>query len=268
MKGKLSVVLGVILAGALVIVSCDSFFSSSWGEGSTREYSADNIDLNAGNVDSWVKNAKGNPKLAAELTEKIKRELQNGKLSEKDRAKLQAAGVNLALEASGIGPSMISNASDAINKLSSSDGGANALPDVLKDMQSDFKANNGSKAAGNLAAIVDGSLTKTPGDYKVGEAPQFDANSLYAKDAKASDVGQTVVLLALAVTDGKSMENIKLDELDEQGIAIKDGKAVVTENATPESVTLAAYLNLIAEDKTGKYDKNPVTSNIKSAFNM
>jgi hypothetical protein len=264
MAGKQGVTIGALLMAVLVLGSCDSFFSTSLGK--ERDYNTANVDVNASNVDSWIQSAKGNPKLAATLTDKIKQELKSGNLSAKDKAKLQAAGVSLALEASGIGPSMISNASDAINKLQKGD--VNALPNVLKELQSDFKANNGPKAADNLAEIVGGSLPKAPGEYKTGEVPSF-TNDEYAANAKPADVGQAVVLLAIAVIDEKDMNNIKLDDLNKQGISINnEGRAVVTENHTPESVALAAYLNLIADDKTGKYDNNPVTSSIKSGFGM
>ncbi|MDR2479933.1 MAG: hypothetical protein LBD48_11550, partial [Treponema sp.] len=159
MNKKTAPVIGVfLLLGALIISSCDHFYSTSWG--TPRKYDPKNIKLDAGNVDSWKETAVGNPELAAALTEKIKDELKGVEQGNpnKDQAKLQDAGVSLAIEASGVGTTIVSNAGSVIDKIEQleKDGGSNeaevkeTVKELFEDIQGDFKSNNGSKAADNL----------------------------------------------------------------------------------------------------------------------
>jgi hypothetical protein len=271
MKKKAMSMVGVLLlASALIFSACDQFFSTSWG--TARKYDPSKIKLNAKNVDDWVNTAIGNPELAAALTEKIKDELSGvpqGNPSP-DQEKLQEAGVTLAIEASGIGESILSNASGLISKLTeeNNDDLKNTVTELLNDIQSDFRGHNGSTAAENLAAIVGGSLAS--GSYGNGTTPEF--TGLYANKAKPSDVGQAVMVLALSIIEDKglSVSSVDLENLDQSslGITINNGKAEIVGTPDQKTIVLAAYLNLIAEDKNGKFGKNDITSAIKEAFGM
>jgi hypothetical protein len=83
------------------------------------------------------------------------------------------------------------------------------------------------------------------------------------------------MVLALAALENKDkdVDDIDLsdpDDLADLGIVI-DGdpkKAQVTDPDDPVTTALAAYLNLIAADKTGKFDDDPLTSAIKDAFGL
>jgi hypothetical protein len=261
----------LLLLCVLVFSGCDQFFSTSWG--TARDYDPGKIKLNAGNVDSWVTTAVGNPKLATALTDKIKDELKGvppGNPS-KDQEKLQEAGVTLAIEASGIGESILSNASGLISKLSDDENleeAKDTVTELLGDIQNDFRSNNGSKAAGNLAEIISGSLD--PNKLGNGDNPEF--SGLYAEKAKPSDVGQAVMVLALSIIEDKGLNvsSVDLDHLESQslGITIENGRAKIDENADQKTIVLAAYLNLIAEDKGGKFGSNSITSAIKEAFGI
>jgi hypothetical protein len=261
-------VIGLVLLGAWVVISCDDFFSSSWGTGSARIYEASKIEVTANNADDWVEKARGNPELAEAVTEAIKQAL-DGKVKQgdatKDQAKLQEAGVALALEASGVGPSILGNAAGAVTGIL--DDGPVAIVDLMTNLQSDFDKKNGAKAARNLCLIVNGSLEQRWDMYQSGDLPGF--SGLYAENAKAADVGQAVVVLTLALV-GKPIDQVDLLDLQEYGISVNSSKKVklIIDDPTNEAVVLAAYLNLIADDKTGKYDNDPLTSAIKSAFGL
>ncbi|MDR1059201.1 MAG: hypothetical protein LBL43_06595 [Treponema sp.] len=246
-----------------VFVSCDSFFSESWG--SERSYDPDKIDLTTSNLDSWIENSIGNPKLAAALTEKIKVKVASmGNGSE--RAKFQEAGVELAIEASGIGTSIVSNAADILGNIDDLDGDQ-AVKDILKDIQSDFSS-GGPQAAANLAEIVNVSVD--PSSTGNGSVPKFNSDDSYAATAAASDVGEAVLVLSLAVLGddiAKGVEDLG-DGTDVAGLQLVNNKIKVTGNASSEAIALAAYLNLIVDDTTGKFDNNPVTSAIKEAFKL
>jgi hypothetical protein len=264
MTGKRGFAIGMLLLSVLLVISCDDFYSSTWG--TAREYETAKINVNADNVDTWVENATGNPELAAAVTEKIKEELKNDNLKEKDKAKLQEAGVSLAVEASGIGETIISAASDAVSALSK--GEVDALQQLLVNVHSDFKKNKGAKAAADLSEIVSGSLKPN-----AGKIPEF--TGLYADKAQPSDVGLAVSLLTLALVENgmdevnKDMSEVDLAKLTDYGLFVDQGKATVMgENPKPETVALAAYLNLIASDTTGKFGSNPITGSIKTAFGL
>ncbi|MDR2783493.1 MAG: hypothetical protein LBB48_06585 [Treponema sp.] len=160
---------------AFAFVSCDGFFSTTWG--SPRDYDPSKIDVNAGNVDQWIAEAAGNPKLAKAIADKIKAELANathGTLTP-DQLNLQNAGVKLAIEASGLGTALINSASSVISELSSGDGpNGETIRDLLEDIQSDFKA-TGPAAADDLAAIARYSLTNLSDSFSGQEPPTFSS---------------------------------------------------------------------------------------------
>ena len=260
-----------LLLSIFIFVACDSFYSNSWG--TARKYDPANIDLNADNVDSWIELAIGNPELAKALTEKIKGMVKNMPDSA-ERAKLQAAGVTLAIEASGLGTTLLSNMdklSDILDEENNNTGDSDAIVQLLDSMQGDFKSAGGSAAANDLAQIV------KPAGKDFDTPPEFDQS--YAKDANASDVGQAIMMLTLAVLEQEGKDaNVFNDASDIEGLGIgleitddsgerKVGNQSGTDSSD-EAKALAAYLNLIMSDTTGKYDKNPVTSSIKNAFNL
>ncbi|MDR0582862.1 MAG: hypothetical protein LBG57_00715 [Treponema sp.] len=266
MPKKGTFAIGALLLGALLVISCDDFYSSTWG--TSREYDSSKIDVNAGNVDDWIEKAAGNPELADALTKKIKDELKKGNLSDNDKAKLQEGGVALAIEASGIGETILEKASDILGNGISD---AADLSNLFAGVQGDFKKNNGAGAASDIAEIAGGSLTQS--DYGRDDVPKL--TGVYAENADPAVVGQAVVVLTLALVGNAEgaatdMSKVDLGELDDYGIYINENKeaAVMGDNPTPEAVTLAAYLNLIADDKTGKYSSNPLTGTIATAFGV
>jgi hypothetical protein len=252
-KAVCPVILFLVL-GTLILSSCDEFYSSTWG--TTRKYEGSKIDLNAGNLDAWVETAIGNPELANALLEKIKDDLPG--LSGKDKAKYQDTGVKLAVEASGIGSSILSNAAVALDQLEKKN--SDAVKDILSNIQNDFKKNNGAKAAKDIAEIVDVPDSDKP--------PEIQGD--YALSASASDVGQAVMVLALAVIgDINETTNLNVNDL-EIGLTFDGGKVEVAKgkDALLEARVLAAYLNLIADGVNETFDSNPITKAIKDAFGV
>ncbi|MDR2433565.1 MAG: hypothetical protein LBD47_03245 [Treponema sp.] len=266
MSGKRTFAAGAFLLGVLLVISCDDFYSATWG--TAREYDASKISVNAGNVDEWVEKAAGNPELADAVTDAIKNELEKGSLNTGDKAKLQDAGVALAIEASGIGETILEKAADTLSNGISS---VEDLSKLLADVQSDFKKNNGAKAASDIADIISGSLAQP--SYGKDSVPKLTGAYVNAEDP--ADVGQAVVVLTLALvgkaTDAsKDMSAVNLSDFAAYGVYINVNKeaAVMADNPSSEAVTLAAYLNLIADDTTGKYNNNLLTGTIATAFGV
>ncbi|MDR2795611.1 MAG: hypothetical protein LBB47_02730 [Spirochaetaceae bacterium] len=249
---KISNTVCAALFTVFMLASCDDFFSSSWG--TMRDYDLSKIKLTLDNLQELKEKAVGNPELAGALVEKIIREL-DGK-SGAEKAAFQEAGIDLAIEQSGIGTSILELAGKDIANMSDETG----LQDLLGSVQNKFNSGNGKAAARNIATIVDKSLP-TSG--------QFPPGDQYVARASASDVGMAVAVLALAVMPdiGSSDKDLKAQMNDgNKGISISGNTATVKSNATHEEIAFAAYLNLILRDPNGKYDGNPITSGIKSAF--
>ncbi|MDR2143500.1 MAG: hypothetical protein LBP29_03925 [Treponema sp.] len=253
----------LFLLPLLGFMSCDEFFSTSWG--SERDYDSSKITLDADNLDSWIEKSIGNPELASALTQKIIEEVQ--KLPDGGtRVKFQEAGVSLAVEASGVGTSIVSNAAKAIGEIDEKgEKGEQAVKDILKDIQGDFNK-NGPKAAKDLAAIVGPSIGGG------GTVPEF--TGAYASAAKPSDVTQAVLILSLAVLgkEGGDISNT-IDGLTEGevigGLTLDNsGNRITATDPSPEAKALAAYLNLIATDTTGKFKKDTVTGKLRELFEL
>jgi hypothetical protein len=264
-----------VLGAALLLGACDNFYSTSWG--TPRSYKADNIKINASNADTWVEASVGNPELAAALLERIKQDLaktEQGKPTA-DQVKLQEAGIKIAIEYSGLGTSVVEHAGDVMDMLSSgkSDEILSAL-DIIETLVEE----RGNDAAKNIAEIVSGSLSKET--YAVGEVPAFTAapagsdHDYYADTAAPGDVAQAVLILGMTVFKDHvdNFSNVNLNDPDLQAnihLRVNEGgKVTVSEGASPEAVALAAYLNLIGDDTSGKFDNNPVTKVIREAFGI
>jgi hypothetical protein len=244
-----------LLLGTLILSSCDDFYGSSWG--SPREYDPSNIKLSLNNLNDWVENAIGNPELSRALLKRIKSDSSNLP-DDADKAKYQEAGVKLAVEASGIGSSIISNAAGALDQLGENN--EDAVKDILASIQNDFKKNNGAEAAGYIAGIV---------DVSTGNIPKIE-NDDYARLVTPVDAGQSVMVLALAaIGDINKHDTLAIGELG-IGLIVEGGNVKFSGTPAPthEVRALAAYLNLIADDRADKFDANPITKAVRDAFGL
>jgi|TergutMp193P3_1026864.scaffolds.fasta_scaffold05163_6 hypothetical protein len=245
----------VIAVLVLAFSSCDDFFSTSlWP--STLKYDAANINVNAENVDQWLDSARGNPELTAALLDKITRDLESGKYSGAEKAKLIEAGIKLAVQSSGLGTSIISNASNVLGNLDNVD--EDTLLDLLDGIQSDFSRHGGPTAAANLSTIAATGISGNP--------PQFEP--AYKSTAKPGDVAEAIFVLALGelgptanIEDWSNPDVLGLDISEDGHITVIDP------NPSPGKLALAAYLNLI-NDGGPSFNDNPLTSVIKDTFSF
>jgi hypothetical protein len=259
-----SFLLCVLVLTALVFVSCDSFFSTSWG--SERDYDPSKIDLTIKNLDSWIQKSIGNPKLAAALTEKIVKKIEaNPDPWNQDTATYQEKGVKLVIEASGIGTSILSNAADVFSDIENlkGDEAEQAVKDILSNVQDDFSS-GGPQAAENLTKIINGNITDPTG------TPEL--TGIYARDASPGDVGQAVLVLALGILDDINGDFDKLKSGTDSIAGIKLNTSdkrffCAGSETTSQSIALAAYLNLIAGGGK-KFENNPVTKALKDALDL
>ena len=258
----------VILVFGSVFSSCDGFFSASWGAKSQREYDADKIDVNTENLDLWIKRAVGNPALAAIINEKIAQIVRTGPYN-RDKAILVDGAVKLAVESTGLGQSILSNATGSLMDMlnGEGEGDMDLISSILGDIQRDFNNNGGQQIAENLGRLLieSGSINNTG----IGQAPRFDA--AYAGIAQPSDVSEAIIVLVLGSLN-TPVNEIDLDDLDGimDGLNFvqgNNGKTIVTvgPGATDADIALAAYANLLNDPAfESKADGNPILSVLKS----
>ena len=246
----------------LTFTSCDNFFSNSWGK--QRSYDSKNIDVNADNVDEWIEAAKGNPELADAVTEAIINELEKmGNTDNPEAAKLFEGGVNLAVESSGLGESILTEGAKLLGDIDDFD--EDTFTDLLGKIQDDFNSGGGPGAAEKIGKLVDTVVEDKDG------APKF--NDTYTEMAEPGDIVETILVLIM----GELYDmGISIDDIDSWSSLeeIADGRLMLEVGPPPEiqvgpeasltDVALAAYLNLIAENHD-KYD-NPMIYTIWEGF--
>ena len=228
----------------------DEFFGSSFG---TPQHDVSSV--NAGNVDKWLESARMNPKLADSLLQKIRDDLEGGRLSGQNKAKFMDAGLTLSLQTAGLGTSLISEVSGILGKMADIKD-TEAAKALLTDIQDIFGGKAGV-AAENISAIAGAGITTR------GNIPQFDSDYINYGNPNPTDVALAVVILTLGELGDTP---INWDDPD----ALKDSLDItITENGVttndPGLKTLAAYVNLISEGGP-EFDKNPITSFIKDSF--
>ena len=271
MKKNIGALGTLLLAGALIFTSCDDFFSSSWG--TEREYDPAKISINAANAKDWVKEAAGNPKLAAAIGEKIKQELSGVDQGQPSSSQiiLMEAGMELAVESAGLGQVLLSNASGAVGKLINSDDPGEDFKGLVSDIVNDLRSENLHKAAGNLADIAGKAMTSA--SLSSDQAPEFSDN--FKQAVSASNVGEAVMVLAIDLFPQTIVDQLKTDPENVNfgdfaeygaGLTLDNGKVKVDDSAGQKAQVLAAYLNMIADDNGSKFGKNPITSAIKTQF--
>jgi len=236
--------------------SLDEFFSTSLAKPQT--YDASKIKVTAGNVDDLIRSARGNPALATAITQKIIDDLTNNRVSASDKPKLVEAGMKLAVQSSGFGSSIVTQAAGALGDFNNIADGS--VPDILKSISADFNSGSrGPSAADNLSTIAGFEIT----GKNEGAAPHF--GDVYANNAKPGDVAEAIMILTLAEL-GPDIDD--WDNPSKLGLNVSGGNVTVTDpHPSSNQIALAAYLNLIADDDN-KYSGNPLTSTIKSAFDL
>jgi hypothetical protein len=244
----------------LCFSACDDFFSSSFG--TPRSYNEANIDINAGNVDEWLRRAVGNPELAAAITRRIIQELANNDLPAPDRAILLRAGISIAVESSGLRTSLITNVAGSLGDLLDDDAEEGIMIDMLNDIRDDFNKKNGKQAADNIATMAYFSI-----DYQDGKPPTFDP--AFSKDVGPVEVVEAVMVLLLGELGSEPIRD-DFENIGDLGLHLEingDGEVIIADNGelSDNVIVLAAYLNLIITGGS-VFDENPLTAAIRTTF--
>ena len=245
----------------LAFLSCDNFYSNSLGN--SREYDWRQINLTTSNIGDWVRATVGNPPLARAVTEALI-EKMNEDLDPDEMAIFMEFAARLAIESSGLGAAILINATELLGGIGTEN--ADSFTDMLSNLQDDFNAGGGYDAARILALILSRNIDEHEG------TPRF--NDAYANLATPSAVAEAMIVLLLgemADVDGE-LDITNLSNLATMGLTLAQGEngmevQLVPDMDPPQSpnaVAIAAYLNLIADDDSGKFDGNPFTSAISA----
>lgn len=248
--------LWVIAVIAVVsLVSCDGFFSSSWGN--PREYKASNIKITTNNLDTIKKTAVGNPEYARAAGEKITNTIKN-ESNDANKAKYMDAAVELAWIGSELDTFILGQAGGMADLLLDDEleGDDNIANEFVNSLRPLIKSKNFQKTVENLAESAVECLK--PGT--AGSMPTF----IDDYTPTAADVDKAVLTLLAGVL-GDDLDNFDdlmsgegdWDDIKDltQGLNVSDTdpKKIVVENAsktTDAGLALAAYLNYIADNKT------------------
>ena len=242
----------------LAFLSCDAFYSNSLG--SSRTYDPKQINLTEDNIGEWVKATVGNPPLADAVTEAIFERLK-GTLTNRERFIFMEYAGRLAIEASGLGNTLLIGITDLL-RLEDLEDDAEAFSDMMRRMQDDFNKRGGKSAADNLAKLL---LTGV--DDEEG-TPRFSTN--YANSASPSAVAEAMIVLLLGeMANDSDLDLNDPSSLATMGLKTVNGEIQVDPSKDPSdrAIVLAAYLNLISDDTTGKFEDNPFTYSISLLLN-
>ena len=255
---KIAVLVSIVLL--LSFSACDDFFTSSYGERFAREYNPDNININSGNVNDWIRRATGNAGLALAVSGKIKSDLEGfeGDIDPATAALIDG-GVKLAIEASGVGASIVNNVMSNVDSLISGaepDESITQMEAILLGIQDDFQNKNGKEASSNLAAILGHAIT----GKEEGGIPVLDPE--YINKSSPNDVAFGVIVLTLGIIEDAPDFRIEdVEDIEEWGSFVTDVVTGLRFNAddhrvtvdtstgapSDEALALAAYFNLFMD---------------------
>ena len=116
----------------LFLGSCTDFFSTSWASWAARDPSKLIPDVTVGNVNELIEKAENDPALSLEVLKKIAKAVNNS--SGKNKAVLQAAAVEAAVNAVGLGQTMLSVSGELYNIINDEDAATAATKKAIKNM--------------------------------------------------------------------------------------------------------------------------------------
>jgi hypothetical protein len=203
------------LGGFFLCASCTDFFSSSLGSWAARNRRNMKPNVNAGNAVGLVSQAENDPDLSLGVLKGIDDAVKNA--SGSDKIKLQDAALGAAVNASGLGASVLNNAGE----FSSADNSEKA-----KDMVVD--AINDMKNLAETSAVL-GSILPDPDADPEG----FQA---FADAADPNDLAMAAAVLLASegkkhVDDGDEALSDYVDNFDASGPGLSDSEKLAVKLA-------------------------------------
>ena len=214
-KRTLFIVLFIIFI-TVVFSSCTDFFSDSLGKWAARDKSKLVPKVTVDNVDELITLAENDPDLSLEVLRKIQEAAAGS--SDEDLAKLQAAALEAAANASGGASAIL----DGLGSLSSIDENSDVEKIVMD-------AINAMQNLGDTTAILSAILPPPPADPLHPE--NDEAFMAFANQASASDLALAAVLLVAGEvqrTEADSFEGIINNVGSSDSVKQAQAMAIVT----------------------------------------
>ena len=254
---------------ALAFISCDTFFSDSMG--SSRDYNSRNIHLTTRNIGEWAQATVGNPPLARAVMRSLQRRLNTATPTE--MAIFLSYASMIAMEGSGVGASLLINSTDLLGEFVS-DASPQELVDnmteIIERLLRDIDGRGGSDASRTFANTVGLGINTENG------IPTF--NQAYIDSIQPSDLNDALLVLILGeLMDNDDYNVDNLGNFDALGLrtvieptdsgGLRSSVRVMDDrDPGPNAIAMAAYLNIIHHDTTGRFDNNPLTSALSNTL--
>jgi hypothetical protein len=227
-----------MVLGAILLASCDGFFTNSLGEKWARDTST--IEVSAKNVKNLLKESRGDTKASKGILDKIAEELQKSG----PNSTLQVAAITAANQASGLGELVLEN----IGTVLENDVGDNAFDGLLGDIQEKAAANEikdiGKKVEESLGPAV-----------TTGNKPEFKDDLV--KDVPDAELAQLALVLVLAESE-KSGGTFK------DYITTWEGKDLDGTDLTDSERIIGAIANEFVDNRPGSDLGSMISELLKS----
>lgn len=211
--------LAALFPALLLPLSCTQFFTTSLAPWAARDPSDLIPAVKASNVADLVAMAAGDPAMSLEVLKGI--ESAVAKASEADKPALQAAALEAAANASGVGPAILNTAGDVVSSLDGED------PDAVKSVIVGAVAGLGQLAQTSASLTA---LLPDPADTAA-----FDA---FVAAASPDDLASAAVVLLAAEAKASGDVSGYLDTFDPAAPASPAGElAVALATAAAENYT-------------------------------
>jgi hypothetical protein len=175
-----------VLVAAGLVCSCTEFFSTSLAPWAARDASSLIPPVTTGNVNDLITGSENNPDMSLAVLKKIQ-DAVNGASAE-EASSLQAAALQAASNASGIGPVLLNKAGNISDVVNNPDSARDMVVDAINEMP------NLKETGEALAAVL-----PEPG------TPAFDA---FVEKASADDLATAAAVLLAAEAKDKDADFI------------------------------------------------------------
>jgi hypothetical protein len=209
-----------MVLGAILLASCEGFFTNSLGKEWARDPGT--ITVSAKNVNSLLKESRGDPKASKGILDKIAEELQKGG----PNSTLQVAAITAANQASGLTELVLEN----IGSVLENDANEDTFNTLLDKIQTDAEKNDVKGIGEKVEESLGGAVTTTG-------KPEFKDDLV--KDVPDAELAQLALTLVLA-------ESKKSGEKFETYIATWNSKDLNGTNLTNSERIIGAVANELA----------------------
>jgi hypothetical protein len=226
MKRKL-IVWCVLVSALLVFLGACEVFTSSWAPWAARDLDAILPEVNGGNARDMVDQFADDPDKSLQILKKIAAAI-NKTSNEAEQAKLRAAALDAAVNASGIMDAFLGSMTDFLEE---GEGDFDTVVELFESIKN---------TKGISAALVTAFDART----KENTAISVDSDTI----ANSADNAAQLLLSAMLIT--KNEIEIAVDEFEEGGLTLVNIKKITTDENKEGNLSIAINMVRAAGKKT------------------